>query len=268
MIDYENMEKNFKSSANGFGYLEYSFNEDLDARVNNVVYLDPNKGTPRKVISLKIKTNKYIGDIVLRNGFEGIHTGSFCRNSTVTGFDSSECVTLKNIGDSVFKDDENLDRVKLNEGLELIDADAFSGCISLGSIWLPSSLKKLNPNAFVRAGLRVIVCNEEQYPMVEKLKKVNWLSKVFVVDDECYVKEVHSLKSKANDREDVVAMENIVEVLKKLIKNNPANEENEKVVAVANSIPVLMAGDELNSIRTRSPFNRLKRNNKDTSVVL
>lgn len=267
MIDYDNMEKNFKSSVNGFGYLDYSLEDDLAHRQGNVVYLDPNKGTKRKVISLQQKTNRYIGDIVLKNGFEGIHVGAFHGNSTVTGFDASKCETLKNIGDSVFKDDENLDRVKLNEGLELIDADAFSGCISLGSIWLPSSLKKLNQNAFVRAGLRVIVCNEEQYPMVKELKKVNWLSKIFVVDDQYYIKEIHSLKSKANDREDVVAMENIVEVLKKLIKNNPANEENEKVVAIANSIPVLVAGDALNSIRTRSPFRRSKSEKNDAITL-
>ena len=56
--------------------------------------------------------------------------------------------TLRRIGDSAFLGCYDLAEVKFNEGLEIIEEDAFEYCMNLSSIQLPASLKKIGSNAF------------------------------------------------------------------------------------------------------------------------
>lgn len=240
MIYEDIVSANFRGTMNGEGYLLCNLQQDLRGRENRLAsYLNAiseSKKT-RKIISIDGRIDKYLGDITLSDGFVGIRGESFSKNDTVTSFDASQCHTLKNIGHRVFVDDINLKKVVLNEGLETIDAQAFAWCLSLGNISLPFSLERLNENAFENSGVRVLVCGEKQYPMVEKLKKVKWLSVVFVVDEDYNVKKAYTLQSQANDKQDIFTVNNIIKTVEELIEKNPANKTNEEVIKIINRVP-------------------------------
>lgn len=253
-------DKIFSEVSRGNGYTKYSFKCDLKNRKKlGETFLDANKnGRVAKIIDIAGCLDSHTGNIILGDGFTAISAFSFSREPSVTGFDASGCHSLKNISHKVFSEDDNLRKVALNEGLETIDAQAFEWCLNLGNIWLPFSLNRLNEKAFDKSGLRVIVCGEEQYPTVEKLYGVQFLSMVFVVDRDYYVKKVHSLKSRSNDRQDVFTMKNIIETIENLIAKNPANATNNEVIAVANRVPVNKQTEIIKSIRTSAPFDRHK----------
>ncbi len=80
-------------------------------------------------------------------------------HNAFTGCPSLKKVTLKgsgsiaySLGKSAFEGDAALEEIKLTEGLETIGAFCFSGCTSLGTVYLPASLTKIEASAFYNVG--------------------------------------------------------------------------------------------------------------------
>lgn len=80
-------------------------------------------------------------------------------HNAFTGCTSLKKVTLKgsgsiaySLGKSAFEGDATLEEIKLTEGLETIGAFCFSDCTSLGTVYLPASLTKIEASAFYNVG--------------------------------------------------------------------------------------------------------------------
>lgn len=86
------------------------------------------------------------------------------------GLDNITSLTLccKEVGDESFNESSELKNVVLEEGVELIDTQAFYHCDKLTSIDLPSSLKTINSAAFARCpNLTDIYCRTPEVLNIE-----------------------------------------------------------------------------------------------------
>lgn len=250
-MNYDAFSKNMLDVHNGLGYTDNDLKIDLSKAISDTTVLSPKKTWDKTVINISESEDVKLGNIVLENGFTGILNKSFYKNLSVTGFDSSQCDSLKYIGAAVFKGDTSLVNVKLNEGLELIESEAFSDCISMGYIFIPKSIKMIDKSAFSNSGVRVMACNDDKYEMIKGLKNLNFISKIISFDENYLINNIDSLQSKMNDRYDLVATKSISEVLNYLVKKNPENAKNEKVISLVNNMGRKNAGELLNSIRTK-----------------
>jgi len=108
---------------------------------------------------LSFKDNEYLNKVVLNEGLREIGMMAFegCESLQKIAFPS----TLRKVGPNAFRS-SGLERVELNNGLEVIEGGAFVNCKSLmKSIEFPSTLKHVGKNAFYGcSSLKKIVLNE------------------------------------------------------------------------------------------------------------
>jgi len=108
-------------------------------------------------------------EIVLNKGLRRIGSGAFTRCSSLESIRIPS--TVISIGDREFNDHDcdgytfydcsSLREVVLNEGIQTIGVGAFSGCSSLESITIPSTVMSIGAYAFSRcSSLREVVLNE------------------------------------------------------------------------------------------------------------
>ncbi|MBP5231327.1 MAG: leucine-rich repeat protein [Clostridia bacterium] len=97
----------------------------------------------------------------------GSRAFSECTSLEKVTFDSGSFRTYS-LQSSAFEFDAALKEVTFSEGLDTIGSFCFSGCSSLGTVYLPASLKTIGTNAFSGVGtLKVVYAGtEEQWKSV------------------------------------------------------------------------------------------------------
>lgn len=75
---------------------------------------------------------------------------------------------LKAIGNSAFAFCTNLEDIKIGENVETIKSKAFFNCIELKEIEIPKNVKKIESLAFANSGIKKIIMNCENVPIIAK----------------------------------------------------------------------------------------------------
>ena len=76
--------------------------------------------------------------------------------------------TLKIIGNSAFAFCTNLEDIKIGENVETIKSKAFFNCTKLEEIKIPKSVKKIESLVFANSGIKKIIMNCENVPIIAK----------------------------------------------------------------------------------------------------
>lgn len=116
---------------------------------------------------------------------------------------SSDADLITSIPGFMFRDDVNLKVVNLPKNLNSIDTCTFSGCVSLKSIEIPSTVKKIGDMAFTDSGIEEITIPEGVEQVGEFLFSDTKLKKIYLPEsltdiDGWFLNEIDNLDEMLN----------------------------------------------------------------------
>lgn len=96
---------------------------------------------------------------------DGTFTATSCDGqvSELTVYSEINGKKLNAIANEAFKDQEQLTKVVISDGITAIGSGAFKNCTSLSEISIPDSVNKIAENAFYNCKNITFVCNEDSY---------------------------------------------------------------------------------------------------------